>query len=103
MAQDLATGRPTNQLEAAGTIATHAPDTRRGLFPTLLLLFFATGACGLVYQQLWVRLLSLVFGVRPPRSIDQAASKEAAEREPREKAREHGRYGVHGRWKPLVG
>src|SRR5215217_393930 len=63
MAQDLATGRPTNQLEAAGTIATHAPDPHRGLFPTLLLLFFATGACGLVYQQLWVRLLSLVFGV----------------------------------------
>ena len=63
MAQDLATGRPTSQLEAAGPIATHAPDARRGLFPTLLLLFFATGACGLVYQQLWVRLLSLVFGV----------------------------------------
>jgi spermidine synthase len=35
----------------------------RGLLPTLLLLFFCTGACGLVYQQLWVRLLSLVFGV----------------------------------------
>jgi spermidine synthase len=35
----------------------------RGLLPTLLLLFFFTGACGLVYQQLWVRLLSLVFGV----------------------------------------
>src|SRR4029453_9602744 len=63
MGQALATGRPTNQLEAAGTIATHAPDPHRGLFPTLLLLFFATGACGLVYQQLWVRLLSLVFGV----------------------------------------
>jgi hypothetical protein len=36
----------------------------RGLLPTLLLLFFFfTGACGLVYQQLWVRLLSLVFSV----------------------------------------
>jgi spermidine synthase len=35
----------------------------RGLLPTLLLLFFFTGACGLVYQQLLVRLLSLVFGV----------------------------------------
>jgi spermidine synthase len=35
----------------------------RGLLPALLVLFFGTGACGLVYQQLWVRLLSLVFGV----------------------------------------
>jgi spermidine synthase len=35
----------------------------RGFLPTLLLLFFFTGACGLVYQELWVRLLSLVFGV----------------------------------------
>jgi spermidine synthase len=63
MAQDVATGLPTSKLEAAATIATRAPDRHRGLFPTLLLLFFATGACGLVYQQLWVRLLSLVFGV----------------------------------------
>ena len=29
----------------------------------LCLLFFASGACGLVYQQLWLRQLSLVFGV----------------------------------------
>ena len=29
----------------------------------LLVLFFGTGACGLVYQQLWLRELSLVFGV----------------------------------------
>src|SRR5215207_6654419 len=63
MAQDIATGRPTNQLEAAGTIATRDSDRHREPFPTLLLLFFASGACGLVYQQLWVRLLSLVFGV----------------------------------------
>ncbi len=34
-----------------------------GLFPTLCLLFLASGACGLVYQQLWLRQLSLVFGV----------------------------------------
>ena len=33
------------------------------LFPTLCLLFFASGACGLIYQQLWLRQLSLVFGV----------------------------------------
>lgn len=30
---------------------------------TLLVLFFGTGACGLIYQQLWLRELSLVFGV----------------------------------------
>lgn len=29
----------------------------------LLVLFFCSGACGLVYQVLWLRLLSLVFGV----------------------------------------
>ena len=27
------------------------------------MLFFASGACGLIYQVLWLRLLSLVFGV----------------------------------------
>ena len=30
---------------------------------TLLVLFFFSGACGLIYQVLWLRLLSLVFGV----------------------------------------
>src|ERR687897_903635 len=63
MVQDVATSLPTNQFDEAATTATRPQDSRRGLFPTLLLLFFATGACGLVYQQLWVRLLSLVFGV----------------------------------------
>ena len=29
----------------------------------LLALFFCSGACGLIYQVLWLRLLSLVFGV----------------------------------------
>jgi spermidine synthase len=29
----------------------------------LLLLFFCSGVCGLIYQVLWLRLLSLVFGV----------------------------------------
>jgi len=33
------------------------------LFAVLLLLFFCSGACALVYQVLWLRLLSLVFGV----------------------------------------
>jgi spermidine synthase len=42
-------------------------DSRRrfaGWFvPTLVVLFFVSGACGLVYQVLWLRLLGLVFGV----------------------------------------
>jgi spermidine synthase len=63
MVQDVATSLPTNQFDEPATTATRPQDSRRGLFPTLLLLFFATGACALVYQQLWVRLLSLVFGV----------------------------------------
>lgn len=33
------------------------------LLPLLLLLFVASGACGLVYQVLWTRALGLVFGV----------------------------------------
>ena len=33
------------------------------LFRILLLLFFCSGACGLIYQVLWLRLLSLIFGV----------------------------------------
>ena len=32
-------------------------------FGILLLLFFCSGACGLIYQVLWLRMLSLVFGV----------------------------------------
>lgn len=32
-------------------------------FVPLCLLFFASGACGLTYQVLWLRLLALVFGV----------------------------------------
>src|SRR5918996_1385628 len=63
MTQDVATPPIATHLDEVASIQTSASDSRRGLFPTLLLLFFATGACGLVYQQLWVRLLSLVFGV----------------------------------------
>ena len=33
------------------------------LLPLLLVLFFGSGACALVYQVMWLRLLSLVFGV----------------------------------------
>ena len=40
----------------------HAPPPR-WLLPLLLVLFFASGVCALVYQVMWLRLLSLVFGV----------------------------------------
>ena len=55
-------------LEAAPPMptATAEPTPRRRdtvRFAILLVLFFGTGACGLVYQQLWLRELSLVFGV----------------------------------------
>lgn len=40
-----------------------APPATAFRFVIVLVLFFATGACGLVYQQLWLRELSLVFGV----------------------------------------
>src|SRR5688500_3400509 len=33
------------------------------MLPLLALLFFGSGACALVYQVMWLRLLSLVFGV----------------------------------------
>jgi spermidine synthase len=38
-------------------------ETDRFLLPTLVLLFFLTGISGLIYQVLWLRLLTLVFGV----------------------------------------
>ena len=59
MSQDVATLPPVTQLDTAASIRRRGEDSRRGLFPTLLLLFFSTGACGLIYQQLWVRVLSL--------------------------------------------
>ena len=45
---------------AKATAGARAP---RWLLPLLLLLFFGSGACALVYQVMWLRLLSLVFGV----------------------------------------
>ena len=33
------------------------------LLPLLSLLFFCSGACALIYQVMWLRLLALVFGV----------------------------------------
>ena len=33
------------------------------MLPLLLILFFGSGACALIYQVMWLRLLSLVFGV----------------------------------------
>ena len=35
----------------------------RWLLPLLLILFFGSGVCALVYQVMWLRLLALVFGV----------------------------------------
>ncbi|MCK4297900.1 MAG: hypothetical protein KAX80_00120, partial [Planctomycetes bacterium] len=43
-----------------------APTLRRGsttFQATILALFFVSGACGLIYQVLWARLLTLSFGV----------------------------------------
>jgi spermidine synthase len=39
----------------------HAPPGR-GLRVTILALFFLSGACGLVYEVVWMRMLTLVFG-----------------------------------------
>jgi spermidine synthase len=63
MAQDVVAQPRVSAPETAPVVTARHPRARRGLLPVLLLLFFGTGACGLVYQQLWVRLLSLVFGV----------------------------------------
>jgi spermidine synthase len=38
-------------------------DRRRAILVPLAALFFISGASGLIYQSLWLRLLSLVFGV----------------------------------------
>jgi spermidine synthase len=40
-----------------------AMGRRRGVLVTLAALFFFSGISGLIYQSLWLRLLSLVFGV----------------------------------------
>ena len=39
------------------------PMRPRSRFVALCLLFVLSGACGLTYQVLWLRLLALVFGV----------------------------------------
>jgi spermidine synthase len=44
-------------------LPTSTTRTPRWLLPLLLILFFGSGACALVYQVMWLRLLSLVFGV----------------------------------------
>jgi spermidine synthase len=63
MTQDVVVPPRVSEPQQAQVVTARQPRARRGLLPVLLLLFFGTGACGLVYQQLWVRLLSLVFGV----------------------------------------
>jgi spermidine synthase len=40
-----------------------APSPPRWLLALLIILFFGSGVCALVYQVMWLRLLSLVFGV----------------------------------------
>lgn len=35
----------------------------RFALPSLTVLFFGSGACAVVYQVMWLRLLALVFGV----------------------------------------
>jgi spermidine synthase len=37
-------------------------STERGIRPIVLTLFFLSGACGLVYEVVWMRMLTLVFG-----------------------------------------
>ncbi len=44
-------------------VVTDAERSPRWLLPLLLILFFTSGACALIYQVMWLRLLSLVFGV----------------------------------------
>jgi spermidine synthase len=48
----------------SGSTDDNAHAARHGpMLVPLLMLFFISGACGLIYQQLWLRQLSLVFGV----------------------------------------
>ncbi len=50
----------------ASTRNTHANDGRaggEGVRHVLLALFFVSGACGLIYEVVWMRMLTLVFGV----------------------------------------
>ncbi|MGD2122045.1 MAG: fused MFS/spermidine synthase [Gemmatimonadota bacterium] len=39
-----------------------AQPSERLLRPTILVLFFLSGACGLIYEVVWMRMLTLVFG-----------------------------------------
>jgi spermidine synthase len=43
--------------------STPAPRSPAWLLPLIAVLFFFSGACALVYQVMWLRLLALVFGV----------------------------------------
>jgi spermidine synthase len=51
------------QTAPAGLPLATSDRSPRARFVLVLGLFFATGACGLVYQQLWLRELTLTFGV----------------------------------------
>lgn len=48
---------------AASAVQTRATDRTSRLVWWLVLLFFLSGASGLIYQVLWVRMLSLSFGI----------------------------------------
>ena len=55
--------RDASRVDRARTARVTRRDGDRGVLPLLAALFFVSGACGLVYQQLWLRELTLVFGV----------------------------------------
>ena len=46
-----------------GTTAVRASTSSSLLLPALLAVFFLSGISGLIYQVVWVRMLSLTFGV----------------------------------------
>jgi spermidine synthase len=54
---------PRAGLAGAGVAERAEAAAPRWLLPTLLVLFFCSGASALVYQVLWMRLLGLTFGV----------------------------------------
>lgn len=44
-------------------VATRTAAENRWLVPTIAAMFFLSGACGLIYQVLWLRHLNFIFGV----------------------------------------
>jgi len=52
----------SSALKKLMTIATHSPVKRRAVQVFLVACFFLSGACGLIYEVVWLRVLGLVFG-----------------------------------------